>query len=49
VKVGEICEREPPPWRFTSETHAIRCHIPLDERHPSLLDGPVDRRQPRAS
>jgi peptide/nickel transport system ATP-binding protein len=49
VKVGEICEREPPPWRFTSETHAIRCHIPLDERHPSLLDGPVDRRQRRAS
>jgi peptide/nickel transport system ATP-binding protein len=31
VKIGPVCEEEPPPWRFTSATHAIRCHIPLDE------------------
>jgi len=31
LKLGPVCDREPPPWRATSETHAIRCHIPLDE------------------
>ncbi len=31
VKVGPVCDVEPPPWRATSATHAIRCHIPLDE------------------
>jgi peptide/nickel transport system ATP-binding protein len=32
-KVGPICEDVQPPWRFTSETHALRCHIPLEELH----------------
>jgi peptide/nickel transport system ATP-binding protein len=30
-KVGEICEREAPPWRDAGNGHQIRCHIPLDE------------------
>jgi peptide/nickel transport system ATP-binding protein len=30
-KLGPVCEDEPPPWRFTSKTHALRCHIPLEE------------------
>jgi peptide/nickel transport system ATP-binding protein len=30
-KVGPICDTEMPPWRATSETHAIRCHIPPSE------------------
>jgi len=30
-RVGPICEDVPPPWRFTSETHGLRCHIPLEE------------------
>ncbi len=31
LKIGPVCDREPPPWRPTSETHGIRCHIPLEE------------------
>jgi peptide/nickel transport system ATP-binding protein len=31
LKIGPVCDHEPPPWRATSETHAIRCHIPLEE------------------
>jgi peptide/nickel transport system ATP-binding protein len=31
LKLGPVCEEEPPPWRFTSDTHALRCHIPLEE------------------
>ncbi len=30
-KIGAICEDEDPPWRETSDGHAIRCHIPIDE------------------
>jgi peptide/nickel transport system ATP-binding protein len=30
-KLGPVCEDEPPPWRFTSKTHGLRCHIPLEE------------------
>ena len=30
-KIGDICEKEEPPWREGSEEHFIRCHIPLDE------------------
>jgi peptide/nickel transport system ATP-binding protein len=30
-KIGEICERESPPWRDAGGGHLIRCHIPLDE------------------
>jgi peptide/nickel transport system ATP-binding protein len=30
-KVGRICDDTPPPWQATSDTHALRCHIPLDE------------------
>jgi peptide/nickel transport system ATP-binding protein len=30
-KVGPICDEVAPPWRATSDTHALRCHIPLDE------------------
>jgi peptide/nickel transport system ATP-binding protein len=30
-KVGPICDEVDPPWRASSDTHALRCHIPLDE------------------
>jgi peptide/nickel transport system ATP-binding protein len=30
-KLGPICEEQVPPWRATSETHGLRCHIPLPE------------------
>ncbi|MDE2750643.1 MAG: ABC transporter ATP-binding protein [Chloroflexota bacterium] len=30
-KIGEICEREEPPWRPGDRGHLIRCHIPLEE------------------
>jgi peptide/nickel transport system ATP-binding protein len=30
-KVGAICDEAPPPWQATSQTHALRCHIPLAE------------------
>jgi len=30
-KVGAICDQEIPPWRAISPTHAVYCHIPVDE------------------
>jgi peptide/nickel transport system ATP-binding protein len=30
-KVGPVCDEVAPPWRATSDTHMVRCHIPLDE------------------
>ena len=30
-KIGTICDDERPPVRMASETHAIACHIPLEE------------------
>jgi peptide/nickel transport system ATP-binding protein len=30
-KVGPVCDEVAPPWQATSETHMLRCHIPLDE------------------
>jgi peptide/nickel transport system ATP-binding protein len=30
-KVGAICDEVDPPWRATSDTHMLRCHIQLDE------------------
>ena len=30
-KVGDICEREEPPWQAIGAGAGIRCHIPLDE------------------
>jgi peptide/nickel transport system ATP-binding protein len=30
-KLGRICEEVQPPWRFSSETHAVRCHIALGD------------------
>ena len=30
-KIGDICEREEPPWREGEPGHFIRCHIPLEE------------------
>ena len=29
-RIGEICDKETPPWRPTGQGHAIACHIPLD-------------------
>jgi len=31
VKIGEICEDVPPLWHQVSPTHALRCHLPLEE------------------
>ena len=30
-KIGDICEREEPPWQAIGAGAGIRCHIPLDE------------------
>ena len=30
-KVGKICDDERPPMQMASDTHAIACHIPLEE------------------
>jgi len=30
-KIGEICEREEPPWQDAGGGHEICCHIPLEE------------------
>ncbi len=30
-RIGEICDRETPPWQGADQSHAIACHIPLDE------------------
>lgn len=30
-KIGEICEKEEPPWQDTGFYHQICCHIPLEE------------------
>ena len=30
-KIGEICEREEPPWQERGRWHRICCHIPLEE------------------
>jgi peptide/nickel transport system ATP-binding protein len=30
-KIGDICEREEPPWREDGEDHSICCHISLEE------------------
>jgi peptide/nickel transport system ATP-binding protein len=31
VRVGAVCDEVVPPWLKVSETHRIRCHIPLPE------------------
>ena len=36
--VGEICEREEPPWREGERGDRIRCHIPLDELMTAQTD-----------
>ena len=30
-KVGPVCDEVVPPWQWTSATHGLRCHIPLEE------------------
>ena len=30
-RLGDICDREAPPWHTANDGHAIRCHIPLPE------------------
>lgn len=30
-KLGSICDEVVPPWQSTSSTHALRCHITLDD------------------
>ena len=29
--LGEVCRRDDPPWRPVTETHAVHCHLPLDQ------------------
>jgi peptide/nickel transport system ATP-binding protein len=42
-KVGEICEREAPPWRDAGDGHYIRCHIPIDDLVALQADSPVQQ------
>lgn len=39
LKLGDICEREEPPWQDAGGGHQIFCHIPLAElrRHDPVL------------
>ena len=30
-KLGSICDEQEPPWQATSESHYVRCHIPVDD------------------
>ncbi|MCH8176702.1 MAG: hypothetical protein IIC09_00600 [Proteobacteria bacterium] len=30
-RLGEVCDREIPPWQTAGQGHVIACHIPLDE------------------
>ena len=30
-RIGDVCDREIPPWRTTGQGHEIACHIPLGE------------------
>ncbi len=30
-KIGDLCEREPPPWRRAGDGHHILCHIPIED------------------
>ncbi len=29
--LGEVCQREEPPWRLASEGHALHCHLSLEQ------------------
>jgi peptide/nickel transport system ATP-binding protein len=40
-KVGPVCDEVEPPWRTTSDTHGIRCHIPLAELREKALAVPA--------
>jgi peptide/nickel transport system ATP-binding protein len=41
-QIGDICEKERPPWRETADGLRIRCHHPLDEltRRTTWPDAP---------
>ncbi len=41
-KIGEICEREAPPWQDADGGHRIRCHIPVDELVQLQASPPVE-------
>ena len=30
-RIGNVCDRETPPWRNPHHTHAIRCHLTVEE------------------
>jgi peptide/nickel transport system ATP-binding protein len=38
-KIGEICEREEPPWHDDGHWHRICCHIPLDDLLEKQTEG----------
>ena len=40
-KVGEICDRETPPMRHTTEGHMIFCHIPLADLRAAQSPAPT--------
>jgi peptide/nickel transport system ATP-binding protein len=44
-QMGELCVRDRPPWRKTSEGHRIRCHLPV-ERLTVLTQWPVGNTNP---
>lgn len=39
-RIGEVCDRENPPWQTTVQGHEIACHIPLSDLR-ALQENPV--------
>jgi peptide/nickel transport system ATP-binding protein len=43
LKIDAVCDNQPPPWRPTSTTHAVRCHRSIEElRTLSVLPNPTE-------
>jgi len=40
-RISGVCETTPPPLRRVSETHALLCHIPLEELR-NIVPDPID-------
>jgi len=44
-KIGEICEKEEPPWQDNGKYHQICCHIPQEELINLQGDGLIKKVQ----
>ena len=49
-RIGDICDKEPPPEQVVSNRHVIKCHIPLEElnRVAPVINVPDDSERIRA-